>query len=95
MIAFQAMGMERDAFRATLACCFLVQGVVALVLFWAGGLLTHDVGAAFLVGVPAIVAGTLLGERLSTRVHGHAFRVAVLALLGLSGALAIVGALTP
>jgi uncharacterized membrane protein YfcA len=47
------------------------------------------------VGVPAIIAGTLLGERLSTRMHGHAFRVAVLALLGLSGALAIVGALTP
>jgi hypothetical protein len=42
-----------------------------------------------------LVAATLLGERLSTRVHGHAFRVAVLALLGLSGALAIVGALTP
>ncbi len=71
------------------------QGVVALALFWAGGLITKDVGVAFLVGVPAIVAGTLLGERLSIRVHGHAFRVAVLALLGLSGALAIVGALTP
>jgi uncharacterized protein len=95
VIAFQAMEMERDAFRATLACCFLVQGVVALALFWAGGLITHDVRVAFVVGVPAIVAGTLLGERLSTRVHGHAFRVAVLALLGLSGALAIVGALTP
>ena len=95
MIAFQATGMERDAFRATLAGCFLMQGVVALALFWAGGVITKDVGVAFLVGVPAIVAGTLLGERLSIRVHGHSFRVAVLALLGLSGALAIVGALTP
>ena len=95
VIAFQATGMGRDAFRATLSCCFLVQGVVALALFWAGGLITHDVRVAFVVGVPAIVAGTLLGERLSTGVHGHAFRVAVLALLGLSGALAIVGALKP
>jgi uncharacterized protein len=95
VIAFQATGMERAAFRATLAACFLMQGVVALALFWAGGLITHDVGVAFLVGVPAIVAGTLLGDRLSTRMHGHAFRVAVLALLGLSGALAIVGALAP
>ena len=66
-----------------------------LALFWAGGLITHDVGVAFLVGVPAIIAGTVLGDRLSTRMHGHAFRVAVLALLGLSGAFAIVGALTP
>ena len=94
VIAFQATGMERGAFRATLAGCFLIQGVVALVLFWAGGLVTHDVGAVFAVGVPAIVAGTLVGERLSTRLHGHAFRVAVLALLGVSGALAVVGALT-
>jgi uncharacterized protein len=95
VIAFQATGIERAAFRATLAGCFLMQGVVALALFWAGGLITHDVGVTFLVGVPAIVAGTPLGDRLSTRMHGHAFRVAVLALLGLSGALAIVGALTP
>ncbi|TMK59682.1 MAG: sulfite exporter TauE/SafE family protein [Actinobacteria bacterium] len=94
VIAFQATGMERDAFRATLAGCFFVQGVIALVLFWAGGLLTRHVGAAFVVGVPAIVAGTLGGERLSTQLHGHAFRVAVLTLLGLSGALAIVGAIT-
>jgi len=76
VIAFQATGMERDAFRATLAGCFFVQGV------------------AFVVGVPAIVAGTLGGKRLSTRLHGRAFRVAVLTLLGLSGALAIVGAFT-
>ncbi|TMK90677.1 MAG: sulfite exporter TauE/SafE family protein [Actinobacteria bacterium] len=32
VIAFQATGMERDAFRATLAGCFFVQGVIALVL---------------------------------------------------------------
>src|SRR5437773_2830002 len=44
VIAFQATGMERDAFRATLAGCFFVQGVAALFLFWAGGLLTRDVG---------------------------------------------------
>jgi len=94
VIAFQATGMERDPFRATLAGCFLVQGVIALLLFWAGGLLTRDVGAAFAVGVPAIIAGTLAGERLSARLHGPAFRVAVLTLLGLSGALAIVGAVT-
>jgi len=94
VIAFQATGMERDAFRATLAGCFLVQGVVALVLFWTAGLLTRHVGAAFVVGVPAVLAGTFGGERLSSRLQGHPFRVAVLALLGLSGALAIVGALT-
>jgi uncharacterized membrane protein YfcA len=94
VIAFQATGMERDPFRATLAGCFLVQGVVAFCIFWANDLVTHDVGRAFLVGMPAVVAGTIAGERLSARMHGRAFRAAVLGLLALSGALAVAGALT-
>jgi len=94
VIAFQATGMERDAFRATLAGCFLVQGVVALCIFFASGLVTHDVGRAFVVGMPAVIVGTLVGERLSARMHGRAFRAAVLWLLALSGALAVAGALT-
>jgi uncharacterized membrane protein YfcA len=93
VIAFQATGMERDAFRATLAGCFLVQGVVALAVFWANGLVTHAVGRAFVVGMPAVVAGTIIGERLSVPLRGPTFRVAVLGLLALSGALAVAGAL--
>jgi uncharacterized membrane protein YfcA len=93
VIAFQATGMARDPFRATLAGCFFVQGVVALCIFWANGLVTHDVGRAFVVGMPAVVAGTIAGERLSARLHGRAFRAAVLGLLALSGALAVAGAL--
>jgi uncharacterized protein len=93
VIAFQATGMEREAFRATLAGCFLVQGAVALALFSVNGLVTSDVGRAFLVGMPAVVAGTTVGERLSARLHGRAFRVAVLVLLAGSGALAVAGAL--
>jgi uncharacterized protein len=95
VIAFQATGMEREAFRATLAGCFLVQGVVALAVFWANGLVTHDVGRAFVAGMPAVIVGTIAGERLSARMHGRAFRAAVLGLLALSGALAVAGALAP
>jgi uncharacterized membrane protein YfcA len=94
VIAFQATRMERDEFRATLAGCFLVQGAVALCIFWANGLVTCEVGRTFVVGMPAVVAGTLIGERLSARLHGRAFRAAVLALLTLSGALAVARALT-
>jgi uncharacterized membrane protein YfcA len=93
VIAFQATGMERDPFRATLAGCFLVQGVVALCLFWANGLVTNEVGRAFVVGMPAVVVGTIVGERLSSGMHGPAFRAAVLGLLTLSGTLAVVGAI--
>jgi uncharacterized protein len=49
---------------------------------------------AFVVGMPAVVAGTLVGERWSARLHGRAFRAAVLVLLACSGALAVGGALT-
>jgi hypothetical protein len=94
VIAFQATGMDRDAFRATLAGCFFVQGLVALTIFSVNGLVTADVGRAFVVGMPMVVVGTLVGERLSSRLHGRAFRAAVLVLLTLSGALAVAGALT-
>jgi len=94
VIAFQATGMEREPFRATLAGCFLVQGLVALCIFWANDLVTNDVGRAFVVGMPAVVVGTIVGERLTARLHGRAFRAAVLGLLTLSGALAVAGALT-
>jgi uncharacterized protein len=94
VIAFQATGMERNEFRATLAGCFLVQGAVALAIFSVNGLVTADVGRAFAVGMPAVVAGTLVGERLSARLHGRAFRAAALVLLACSGALAVAGALT-
>jgi uncharacterized membrane protein YfcA len=93
VIAFQATGMDRDAFRATLAGCFLVQGAVAFCVFWANGLVTSDVGRAFLVGMPAVVVGTIAGERLSAGMHGRAFRAAVLGLLALSGLLAVAAAL--
>jgi len=93
VIAFQATGMGRHEFRATLAGCFLVQGVVALTIFAANGLVTADVGRAFAVGMPAVVAGTLVGEQVSARLHGRAFRAAVLVLLACSGALAVAGAL--
>jgi uncharacterized protein len=95
VIAFQATGMERQAFRATLAGCFLFQGVVAFAVFSANGLVTHDVGRAFVAGMPAVIVGTIAGERLSARMHGRAFRAAVLGLLALSGALAVAGALAP
>jgi uncharacterized protein len=94
VIAFQATGMDRDAFRATLAGCFFAQGLVALTIFSVNGLVTADVGRAFVVGMPMVVAGTLVGERLSARLHGRAFRAAVLVLLACSGALAVAAALT-
>jgi uncharacterized protein len=89
VIAFQAVGLGPTRFRATLQACFVAQGSIALALFWSRGLVVHDVGVAFVVGVPAAVVGALLGDRIAPRVHAGPFRNAVLILLVLSGALAL------
>lgn len=93
VIAFQAVGLEPAEFRATLQACFAGQGSIALALFWWQGLIVHDVGVAFLAGAPAAVIGALLGDRIAPRVHAGPFRTAVLALLVLSGVLALANAL--
>ncbi|MEP6759577.1 MAG: sulfite exporter TauE/SafE family protein [Actinomycetota bacterium] len=89
VIAFQATGMAPEPFRATLQVCFFVQGAVVLLLFWSQGLFVHDVGPIVLVGLPAAALGALLGDRFASRVHQGPFRTAVLALLALSGVLAV------
>jgi hypothetical protein len=93
VVAFQAIGMPQEPFRATLAAAFFVQGALALVTFWAAGLVDADVGAAWLVGVPSAVVGALAGDRIAARMDADRFRAAVLVLLGASGALALASAL--
>jgi uncharacterized membrane protein YfcA len=92
VIAFQATGMAPEPFRATLQVCFFVEGAIALLLFWSQGLFVHDVGPIVLVGLPASACGALLGDRFAVRVHQGPFRTAVLALLALSGVLAVITA---
>ncbi|MGZ4149658.1 MAG: TSUP family transporter [Actinomycetota bacterium] len=94
VIAFQAAGLPPEPFRATLAAAFVVQGVIALAAFWAVGLVDAEVGRGVLVGIPAMALGVLAGERLFRRLNGGGFRGAVLALLALSGLLALASATT-
>jgi hypothetical protein len=54
------------------------------------GLVTPETGRLFLIGLPALVAGTLLGWSLYGKLDELGFRKVVLVLLLLSG-LAIVG----
>jgi uncharacterized membrane protein YfcA len=93
VIAFQATGMPPPAFRATLAVTFFVEGSIALATFWRAGLVTAQIGRGWMVGVPAVVAGTMLGERVFARLGTGRFRAAVLATLAISGALAIASAI--
>jgi uncharacterized membrane protein YfcA len=93
VIAFQAVGLEPAAFRATLQACFVGQGSIALALFWTQGLVVHDVGIAFLAGAPAAVIGALVGDSIAPPVPEGRFRTWVLVLLAASGLLALGSAL--
>ncbi|MGE5226736.1 MAG: sulfite exporter TauE/SafE family protein [Planctomycetaceae bacterium] len=94
VIAFQAAGLEPEPFRATLAAAFLVEGAIALAAFWTIGLVDAEVGRGVLVGIPAMILGVVAGERAFRRIDHGGFRAIVLALLALSGLLALASAAT-
>jgi uncharacterized protein len=72
---------QRAVFQPTAAATFLM----SLVAFGGAGLATSDAARLFLLGLPALVAGTLLGWLLYGRLDEVAFRRVVLVLLLISG----------
>lgn len=70
--------------RATLSVTFSATSVATMIGFGLTGQLTSQVGMAVLVGVPAMVLGTAVGERLFRRMDAEWFRRAVLALMVVS-----------
>ena len=72
---------QRAVFQPTAAATFLM----TLLAFGGTGLVAPDTVRLFLVGLPALAAGTLLGWRLYGRLDEAAFRKVVLVLLLVSG----------
>lgn len=93
VIAFQAGGLAPDAFRATLAAAFAVEGLAALLGFALTGLVGVDELRLALFGIPGIVVGALLGERVFARLEAERFRVVVLVVLAATGLVVGLGAL--
>jgi uncharacterized protein len=93
VIALSSKGMQPTVFRATISAIFLVQGSAALAAFALGGQITRDALAVALAGLPGVVIGSIVGERGFRRLDEHTFRRVVLAMLFLSGAIALLGAL--
>jgi uncharacterized protein len=94
VLALQARRVPPGEFRATLAATFMLQGLVALLGFALAGRLTAGVGRVVLVGLPGLVVGRLLGDRLFARLDPRRFRGLVLALLLATGAFALLDALS-
>ena len=83
-------GDEKDEFRAVITMYFLIGSVTAVALFFAVGVVTKDALLLALAGLPAVYAGSVLGNWLTSRIDAILFRRMVIALL-LATALSGVG----
>ena len=83
-------GWSRDEQRAVFQPTAAVTFLMTLLVFGGTGIITPDVTRLFLLGLPALVAGTLLGWAFYGRLDEAAFRKVVLVLLLASGASLVV-----
>ncbi|TDE59725.1 sulfite exporter TauE/SafE family protein [Nonomuraea mesophila] len=86
---FQAMGLEPREFRATLQVAFCACDALALLGFLAVGRLTADSLLLTAAGLPGMVVGWWLGDRLFARTDPRRFKKIVLAVLVASACMAL------
>lgn len=92
VLYLQGRGMGPLEFRATISLFFLVTSAVAVVLLALSGTSKMYLFLAWALCVPAIVVGQRLGNASFERVDPESFQKMVYAILLVSGAMAIVGA---
>ena len=93
VIALSAKQLEPAVFRATISAVFLIQGTASLVFFALGDQITRDAVSVALAGLPGVIVGSIVGERGFRRLDAPTFRRVVLAMLFVSGVIALFGAL--
>jgi len=93
VVVLQAAAVEQHDFRATTTAFFAICDVVALPLIVASGVASGGTWWAALATTPAVLVGTVVGERLAVRVERDRFRHLILALLVLAALSSIVAAL--
>jgi uncharacterized protein len=93
VIALSGKELTPAAFRGTISAIFLVQGSIAMVAFALGGQITSGALSVAAVGLPGLLLGSYVGEHGFKRLDAETFRRLVLAMLLLSGAVSLVGAL--
>jgi uncharacterized membrane protein YfcA len=94
VLYLQGKGMEPLPFRATIATFFFATSATAVVLLLLVGQVRPYVFVAWALCVPAIFTAQTAGNRLFHRVNVVLFRRMVYAILFVSAAVAIVGAMT-
>lgn len=93
--AFQALGYAPRAFRATLAATFAGSGVIGLAGFVLTGQVTGTTLRLAAAGLPAVLLGWWVGNRIFARVNPATFRRIVLVGLVASAGTALARAVYP
>jgi uncharacterized membrane protein YfcA len=93
VMALHARRVPASEFRATLSAAFVLQDIVALLGFALTRRFSTDVWRIVLVGVPGVVTGRLVGERLFTSLDQRRFRAFALGLLLATGMFSLAQAL--
>jgi hypothetical protein len=78
-------GWPRDEHRSVVQPTAIATFTLSLLAFGGLGLVTADVGRLFLIGLPVLIAGTLLGWLLYGKLDEAAFRKIVLVVILVSG----------
>lgn len=94
VVAFQPNGAPPGQFRASLQAAFLIQDLMVCAGFAIVGQLDGKAVLLAALAAPCLVGGWWLGDRVFSRISPEMFRRATLAMLLLSGALAIAHAVT-
>jgi uncharacterized protein len=76
----------KDSFRSILQACFLVDGILILGCYIAGGLVTGGVFEYCLYGVPGMIFGLIAGTLLDRRINHALFHRILIWLILLLGA---------
>jgi uncharacterized protein len=83
-------GWPKDEQRGVFQPFILIIQCVALLALGGAGVITKQVGLAFVICLPAVVIGTWLGHKLYRRIDDQQFRRIVLLLLLMSGVALVV-----
>jgi uncharacterized membrane protein YfcA len=89
VLHLQSQGTKQGSFRASLAAYFLVGSSIAVVLLALSGQVGRDNLVHVLAGIPGIALGVWSGNKVFRRLNGQRFRGVVIAVLFVSGAVAL------
>jgi hypothetical protein len=85
VVYFDILRLEKAVFRATMSAVVLLGGAARIVGYESFGFYGHSTIALLGVGLPLVIVGSWLGDRLVYRLSARSFSRLVAALMFFSG----------